>query len=188
MPTKYDNWTAQDSIDKSLLDNDIHYLHGDICNENIAEAIKWIVSANLDKKPKRKLKLYINSYGGDLYEAFALIDVIKESHHTISTIGVGAIMSAAFLIFVSGENGQRILGKNTGIMNHQHSSEQAETKMHDMKAAMSENVNCETRALNIIREACGMTMSEVRKKFNSPSDQYFTAKQMVDFKLADAIM
>jgi hypothetical protein len=33
-----------------------------------------------------------------------------------------------------------------------------------------------------------MTLAEVRKKFNSPSDQYFTAKQMVDFKLADAIM
>ena len=93
MPTKYDNWTAQDSIDKSLLDNDIHYLHGDISNENISEAIKWIISANLDKKPKRKLKLYINSYGGDLYEAFALIDVMKESHHAISTIGVGAVMS-----------------------------------------------------------------------------------------------
>jgi hypothetical protein len=57
-----------------------------------------------------------------------------------------------------------------------------------MKAAMSENVNCETRALTIIRDASGMTLSEVRKKFNSPSDQYFTAKQMVDFKLADSIM
>jgi len=188
MPTKYDNWTAADTIEKSLLDSDIHYLHGDITNENVSEAIKWIVSANLQKKPKRKLTLYVNSYGGDLYEAFALIDVMKASYHNISTVGIGAVMSAAFLIFVSGQNGQRILGKNTGIMNHQHSSEQAETKMHDMKAAMSENHNCEARALGIIRDASNMTLADVRKKFNSPSDQYFTAKQMVDFKLADAIM
>lgn len=188
MPTKYDNWTAQDSIDKSLLDSDIHYLHGDICNENIAEAIKWIVSANLSKKPKRKLQLYINSYGGDLYEAFALIDVMKTSHHTISTIGIGAIMSAAFLIFVSGQKGHRYLGKNTGIMNHQHSSESAEQKMHDIKAAMTENVNCETRALTIIRDASEMSLAEVRKKLNSPTDQYFTAKQMVDMNLADHVL
>jgi len=188
MPTKYDNWTAQDSIDKSLLDSDIHYLHGDICNENIAEAIKWIVSANLSKKPKRKLQLYVNSYGGDLYEAFALIDVMKTSHHTISTIGIGAIMSAAFLIFVSGQKGHRYLGKNTGIMNHQHSSESAEQKMHDIKAAMTENVNCETRALTIIRDASEMSLAEVRKKLNSPTDQYFTAKQMVDMNLADHVL
>ena len=187
MPTKYDNWTATDTIEKSLLDSDIHYLHGDITNENVSEAIKWIVSANLQKKPKRKLTLYINSYGGDLYEAFALIDVMKNSYHNISTIGIGAVMSAAFLIFVSGQNGQRFLGKNTGIMSHQH-SDTMESKMHDMKAAMTENVNCEVRALGIIRDASEMSMAEVRKKFNSPSDQYFTAKQMVDFKLADAIM
>ena len=188
MPTKYDNWTATETIEKSLLDNDIHYLHGDISNDNVSEAIKWIVSANLQKKPKRKPTLYINTYVGDLYEAFALIDMMKNSHHTIATVGIGAVMSAGFLIFVSGQNGQRMLGKNTGVMNHQHSSEQAETKMHDMKAAMSENHNCEARALGIIRDASGMTMAEVRKKFNSPSDQYFTAKQMVDFKLADAII
>jgi len=35
MPTKYDNWTASDAIDKSLLDSDIHYLHGDIASENV---------------------------------------------------------------------------------------------------------------------------------------------------------
>jgi ATP-dependent protease ClpP protease subunit len=188
MPTKYDNWTAIDAIDKSLLDNDIHYLHGDITNENVSEAIKWIVSANLSKKPKRKLILYVNSYGGDLYEAFALIDVMKHSYHPIATVGIGAVMSAAFLIFVSGQHGSRTIGKNAGIMNHQHSSEQAETKMHDMKAAYSENVNCEARALGILREASGMTLAEVRKKLNSPTDQYFTAKQMIDMKLADAIM
>ena len=74
---KYDQYTAADKIDAHLHDNDIHYLTGDISNDNITETIKWILSANLNKKPKRTLKLYINSYGGDLYESFALIDVMK---------------------------------------------------------------------------------------------------------------
>ena len=96
---KFENFSADDKIESLLLDNDIHYLSGEITDENIARAIKWIVTANLNKKPKRTLKLYINSTGGDLYESFALIDVMKNSYHNISTIGVGAIMSAAFLIF-----------------------------------------------------------------------------------------
>ena len=80
---KYDQYTAADKIDAHLHDNDIHYLTGDISNDNITETIKWILSANLNKKPKRTLKLYINSYGGDLYESFALIDIIKNSNHHI---------------------------------------------------------------------------------------------------------
>lgn len=186
MAQNYENWTATDAIDKSLLDNDIHYLCGDIASENIAEAIKFIVSRDLESK-KKTLKLYVNSTGGDLYECFALIDTMKNSKHIISTIGIGAVMSAAFLIFISGTKGHRYIGRNTGIMNHQH-TDSWESKMHDMKAAMAENVNCETRALNIIKDAADISLSEARERFNSKSDQYFTAKQLVDLNLADKVL
>lgn len=186
MAQSYENWTATDAIDKSLLDNDIHYLNGEITNDNISEAIKFIVSKDLDKK-KRTLKLYVNSTGGDLYEAFALIDVMKNSHHNISTVGIGAVMSAGFLIFIAGTKGMRYVGKNTGIMNHQH-TDSWESKMHDMRAAMSENINCETRALNIIKDAADISLPEARERFNSKSDQYFTAKQLLDLNLADKIL
>ena len=95
---KYDSWNSADAVDRSLLDNDIHYLNGEISHENVGECIKWILSANLVKKPKRVLELYVNTTGGDLYEMFALIDIMKSSYHHISTVGVGAIMSAGFLI------------------------------------------------------------------------------------------
>lgn len=184
---KWDQFTANDRIDVTLLDNDIHYLNGEIDSDSVSLVIKWILSANLVKKPKRTLKLYINSVGGDLYESFALIDVMKNSYHNISTVGVGAIMSAALLIFASGKHGMRYVGKNTGILNHQH-SDAMESKMHDMRSQMKENNNCELRCLNILREATGMSLSDVRKKLNTPSDQYFTAKQMIDLKLADHIL
>ena len=184
---KYESWTASDAVDRILLDNDIHYLSGDIAQENVAEAIKWIISANLSKKPKRTLKLYINTFGGDLYEAFALIDVMKNSYHNISTIGVGAIMSAGLLIFASGKQGERYIGKNAGVMNHQHSDEMS-AKMHDMKAQMKENNNCEQRCMQILRDATGYSLADVRKKFNNPSDQYLTAKQLVELKIADHIL
>ena len=67
---RYENHSAEDRADNSLFDNDIHYLNGELNEENIAKAIKWILSANLQKKPKRKLVLYVNTVGGDLYESF----------------------------------------------------------------------------------------------------------------------
>ena len=56
MPKNYESWTASDAVDRSLLDADIHVLSGEITNENVTEAIKWILSANLTKKPKRVLR------------------------------------------------------------------------------------------------------------------------------------
>ena len=185
---KYDSWNSSDAVDRSLLDNDIHYLSGEITNDNVSEAIKWILSANLTKKPKRTLELYINTTGGDLYEMFALIDVMKSSYHNISTVGIGAVMSAGFMIFASGTKGYRWIGKNAGIMNHQH-SDNMDAKMHDIKAQMKENQNCEMRCMQILRDATGMTIQEVRNKFiKNPSDQYYTAKQMVDLNIADHIL
>jgi len=187
MSNKYDSWTASDAVDRSLLDNDVHYLSGEIGQENVAEAIKWLISANFQKKPKRTLKLYINTVGGDLYETFGLIDVMRDSYHHISTIGIGAVMSAGVLIFASGKHGERYIGKNAGIMNHQH-SDSIEAKMHDMKAQMKENNNCEQRCMQILRDATGYSLADVRKKFNNPSDQYLTAKQLVELKIADHIL
>tara|TARA_B100000886_G_scaffold218805_1_gene151875 strand:+ start:1094 stop:1654 length:561 start_codon:yes stop_codon:yes gene_type:complete len=184
---KYEQYTADDRVDVYLQDNDIHYLNGELSEANISKCIKWILSANLSKKPKKTLKLYVNTVGGDLYETFALIDVMKSSYHHISTIGIGAVMSAGFLILASGKHGDRYVGKNTGIMNHQH-SDVMESKMHDMKAQMKENTNCEQRCMQILRDATGYSLSDVRKKFNNPSDQYFTAKQLIDLKIADHIL
>jgi len=184
---KLDTFSAEDRVDILLQNDDIHYLNGEICEENVSKTIKWILACNINKKPKKTLKLYVNTIGGDLYETFALVDVMRNSYHHISTVGIGAVMSAGILIFASGKQGERYIGKNTGIMNHQH-SDAMESKMHDMRAQMKENVNCEQRSMQILRDATGYPLAEVRKKFNNPSDQYFTAKQMVDLKLADHIL
>ena len=184
---KYEQYSVEDRIDVSLFDNDIHYLNGELSEENISKCIKWILAANLQKKPKRTLKLYINTVGGDLYETFGLIDVMRDSYHHISTIGIGAVMSAGVLIFASGKHGERYIGKNAGIMNHQH-SDSIEAKMHDMKAQMKENNNCEQRCMQILRDATGYSLADVRKKFNNPSDKYLTAKQLVELKIADHIL
>ena len=60
---KYEQYSVEDRIDVSLFDNDIHYLNGELSEENISKCKKWILAANLQKKPKRTLKLYINTVG-----------------------------------------------------------------------------------------------------------------------------
>jgi ATP-dependent Clp protease protease subunit len=183
---KIDDFNAQDRINNKLLDNGVHFLLGEIEDGNISEAIKWIVYENLDKKQEKVLTLYINSSGGDLYQAFALIDVMRVSTHKIRTIGMGNIMSAAFLIFASGENGERHIAPNTGIMCHQF-TDGVDAKYHDIKAQMKESDYCNTRMVNILKEATGLDTRTVKNKLLPASDVYLTADELIELGVADHI-
>lgn len=177
--------TNIDKVQAELLNNHVHFLVGEITEENVNEAIKWITFENLSKKQKT-LTLYINSEGGDLYQAFALIDVMNKSDHPIKTVGLGCIMSAAFLIFACGTKGKRFIAPNTGIMCHQFSSG-TENKYHDIKAQMIENENCNNRMLEILRVATGKSKDFVRQRLLPPTDVYLTADDAISYGIADML-
>ena len=105
----------------------------------------------------------------------------------VRTIGVGTIMSAAFLIFAAGDKGHRYIAQNTGIMCHQFSDSQ-EGKYHDIKAQAKEAELCNTRMLEILRDATGLTVAKVKSKLLPASDVYLTAQDLLDLNVADHIL
>jgi len=177
---------VRDLFDNTLLKNHAFYLFGDIEEENIADAIKWIVYENSIKEGS-ELTLYINSQGGDLYQALGLIDMMRLSGKPIHTIGLGAVMSAAFLIFAAGTKECRFITKNCGIMCHQY-SDTYEGKHHDLKSFTKEAELTNMRMLNILQEATGMTAREVKSKLLSPSDVWMSAEELVKLGVADFIL
>lgn len=181
---KIDEFNASDRIGVKLLENNVHFLVGEIAEENIAECIKWIVYENFDSKAKT-LSLYINSTGGDLYSAFALIDIMRNSNHPIRTIAVGSAMSAAFLIFASGN--ERYVGKNTSLMCHQF-SDSTEGKYHDIKATMKDNDLSNNKMVDILKQATGLAPSVIKKKLLPASDVYLTAEEAIELGIADNIL
>ena len=178
--------SADDRVEAKLLQSHIHFLTGDIEEDNVRKAIQWIAYENLSNEAKT-LTLYINSQGGDLYQAFALIDIMRVSKHPISTVGLGSVMSAAFLIFVSGTLGKRVIAPNTGIMCHQY-SDTTEGKHHDLKATMLEGENCNSRMLDIIEQACALDAKTIKRKLLNPTDVYLTAQELIDLGLADNLL
>ena len=183
---KLEDFSAEDRIDVKLLDSHTHFLVGEIEEENINACIKWITYENLDSKEKT-LTLYINSTGGDLYQGFALIDVIQSSAHPIRVIGIGAVMSAAFLIFASGTKGERYAARNTSFMCHQFTSG-TDAKYHDIKAEMKEHESLNTRMVNILKEATGLAPHKIKAKLLPASDVYLTAEEVVELGIADYIL
>ena len=183
---KIDEFNASDRIGIKLLENSVHFLTGEITEENVNECIKWLIYENLEVKEK-VLTLYVNSSGGDLYQAFALIDIMRNSKHVVRTVGIGSVMSAAFLIFTSGDQGERHIAANTGIMCHQFSGG-TDAKFHDLKAEMKENEMLNKKMVEILKNATGLAPSRIKTKLLPASDVYLTAQEAIELGIADHLI
>jgi ATP-dependent Clp protease protease subunit len=172
-----------ETVEKRLLQEGVFFLTGEINEESTQEVMAWIQYQNLTSK-KKKLTLFINSGGGNLYDAFALIDVMRASRLPVNTVGIGSIMSAAFLIFVCGR--KRYISPNTSIMCHEY-SEIVEGKHHDIMSSMKEAELCNAKMLDILVDQCKMTDEEVAEKLLNPTDIYLTPDELLSIGGADAV-
>ncbi len=174
-------------IDSVLLKNNVHFLVGEIDEHNITETIKWIVYHNLQSsKTQKLLTLYINSSGGSLPDSFALIDVMRNSSHNIRTVGIGSVISSAFLIFAAGDSGERYIGKNASCMMHQYSNEFS-GKYHDITAAKKETELNHTRMITLLSQFTSLDAETVKSTFLSPTDNWLTPEEMLNYGVADYI-
>lgn len=178
---------ADDVINLKLLDNHTFILNGEIESENIGQAIRWLMYENTSDDEK-ELTLYINSTGGLLNDAFGLIDMMKHSKHTIKTIGLGNVMSSAFLIFAAGTSGYRYIAKNASILCHQYSEELGESKHHDIRSFAKECELTNARMVELLKECSGLSTSEVKRKLLPPTDVWLTPEELVQLNIADYIL
>lgn len=181
------DFSASEKVQLALLNNHIHFLIGDIYEDTVAAAIKWIVYENINPAQGKVLTMYINSDGGYLSDAFALIDIMKSSAVPIRTVGIGSIASAGFLIFSAGTKGQRFIAKNTSIMCHQFSGGN-EGKYHDIKAQMRESDLTNERMVELLKETTSLDAKTIKSKLLPPSDVYLTPSELISYGVADGFL
>jgi ATP-dependent Clp protease protease subunit len=188
MDQKIENMSFVDeSIRSALLDNSIHYLSGEIEEDNIAEAIRWVIFENLRGEDETKpLVMYVNSVGGELAEAQALIAVMRKSRRPICTIGIGSVCSAAFMIFAAGTKGVRFISDSASIMCHQFSGG-FEGKYHDMKSMLKEGDLINDRMVKLLQDFTGLDARKIKSKLLPPTDVWFTADEVIELGVADYI-
>lgn len=114
------------NIDKEDIANRTIYIYENIDNKSISKACSTILEIlRQDEKEENKLKdftrepikIYIQSYGGSVYDMWALIDLMLTSKTPIYTYCMGYAMSAGFKIFIAGS--KRFIGKHATLMYHQ---------------------------------------------------------------------
>lgn len=163
-------------------------MYDEVNQEQALNITEWILSNNLsplDQQPD-VLNLIINSPGGAVSDAFAIIDMMNGSSIPVRTIGVGEIASAGLLIFMSGQKGFRVLSENTSILSHQFSGGMG-GKKHDLLAMNIEHTNLHQRLLKHMAKCTGLSTKDVDDKLMPPSDVWLTAKEALKLGLCDTV-
>ena len=164
----------------------IYLLMDEISDSTCKDVISFIISKNLVKPYPKYLQLVINSGGGDLQAAFALIDTMKGSAIPVRTVGLGCVASAAVLIFISGEKGHRVLTPNTSILSHQFSWG-TYGKEHELFATVREYELTTKRMINHYKKCTGLNEKKIREFLLPAQDIWLSAIEAKKLGICDSI-
>jgi ATP-dependent Clp protease, protease subunit len=179
---------TKDEEPSGLNDNNIFLFMDEFDSKNVAPVIEFILEKNLlpaSKRPKY-LTLIINSPGGEMTSAFALIDIMNGSSIPIHTLGIGQISSCGILTFMSGEKGHRVLTPNTSVLSHQWSWG-TYGKSHELVAVQREFEITDEKMMNHYKKCTGLDEKIIKKVLLPPHDVWLTAEEAVKYGIADKI-
>jgi ATP-dependent Clp protease protease subunit len=178
---------ANEPRPQSLNDKGIYYFATDFNQNSVKDCITWILDANFQSKtPYENLTLMISSYGGDLFSAFALIDVMRGSHIPIHTVGLGIIASAGLMTFIAGEPGCRTITPNTSILSHQFTAGSF-GKEHELLATQKQFDLITKRMINHYKKCTKLNEKIIREKLLPPQDIWLSSEEAKKYNLVDHV-
>ena len=172
-----------------MWENGYYYMAESFTAETTKPIITWIIENNLmsDRRRQKELTLIINSPGGEVHSAFALIDTMKGSAIPIRTIGIGMIASCGILTFMAGKKGRRLPTPNTSILSHQYSWGST-GKEHELFARVREFELSTERMLTHYKKCTGLGEKKIREILLPPEDVWLSADEAVKYGIADKIV
>ena len=143
----------------------------------------------LSKKDKTKpIYIVINTFGGSVYDMFALYDAIKFVQSLgveVNTIGIGKIMSAGVLLLASGTH--RKIGKNASIMYHWGFSE-ASGNIFQMEVELAEAKRLEYLCNDLLCHNTKMDTKQIEELLLAKTDVYVPASKAIELGIADGFL
>ena len=173
----------------NLEDHHYYIFSSEFDNSSTSDAMSFIIARNLmnGKDRAKCIKMIINSPGGSVPSAFALIDTMKGSKIPIYTYGLGEIASCGLLTFMAGTKGKRFITPNTSILSHQFSWGTI-GKEHELMASVREFENTSARLIAHYKKCTGQTEATIKKYLLPAEDVWLTPKEAIRFGLADEIV
>jgi ATP-dependent Clp protease protease subunit len=138
----------------------------------------------IEYKPK-PIKIYIDSYGGQVYQCFGLLGVMEKSKTPIHTIVTGCAMSCGFMILISGH--KRFAYKLSTPLYHQVSTTKSGT-LKEIEEEMIETKRLQETIEEITLERTKITKKKLKEIYDGKIDWFMSAKEAVELGVVDEIL
>ncbi len=174
------------------------YLPKQVTQESMHELTKAILSINEDDETLQKLyevyglsytpkpiNIYIDSYGGAVYQCFGLLGVIGKSATPIHTIVTGAAMSCGFLILICGH--KRFGYEHSTPLYHQVSTGFF-GKVQDMEESLQEVKRLQKKIEDITIKRTSISRGKLKEVLKNKVDWYMPAKEALNLGVIDEII
>lgn len=166
-------------------------LSENINSTSAKDTIKAIMEINRDDDLKeadyrdwerKPIKLFINSFGGEVYSGLAIVDAIKQSKTPVHTISLGASMSMGFWIYLAGH--KKYVGEHATLMFHDISMWMGD-KSEGIKQELNEILRLQKIVCNEITSTSLVKQETLDDYIIRKAEWYIPADEAIKLKLAD---
>jgi len=155
----------------------------------IADQVANLIVAQLlflDREDaERRIQMYINSPGGQVYPGMAIYDTIQAIHPPVSTTAVGWTASFGTVLLTAGTKGLRMALPNATIHMHQPLGG-AQGQATDIVIQANEIMRLKDRLNEIFVKHTGKPKEVIER--DTDRDIYFSAQQAVEYGLIDSVI
>ena len=134
---------------------------------------------------KKDIKLYINSPGGSVTAALAILDTMNHIKNDVSTVCVGLAASAGALLLSAGKKGKRFALPNSEIMIHQPMGG-AQGQASDIEINAKQILKIKAKLTKIMADNTGKTVAQIEK--DADRDYYMSAEEAKKYGIIDKVI
>ena len=153
-------------------------------NEDDEYVAKIYNAHDLEYRPK-PIKLYIDSYGGYVYQCMGLLGIMNSSSVPVHTIVTGCAMSCGFLISVSGH--KRFGYPKSTYLYHQVSGGAVGT-VREMEEEIIESVRLQKMIEEITLENTKITQKKLDRIYKTKKDWFMNTEEALKLGVIDEVI
>jgi len=137
----------------------------------------------------KPIEFNVSTWGGCARGMFAVYDTMRAVREQcdIVTYGLGKVMSAGVLLLAAGTKGKRKIGRNCRVMIHSVRADQYGA-IHNLENEFEETKWLQEQHINALIEESDMTKKHLKKLLDRKVNVYLTAKEAVEYGIADIIV
>lgn len=156
-------------------------------NENSVKIFKKEFD-ELNSSPLPIIPVFIDSYGGEIYSLFAMMDIISTALKPVATIALGKAMSCGSVLLACGTPNFRFVGPFSTVMIHE-AATISFGKIEELKADVFEADRLNTMLINILNERCNKPKNYFQKIISDGkhTNIYFEPEETLTHGIADHV-